>query len=82
MLYFKVLQHFLNVFGQARGADEPDERFLRQPGVMPSRMARSLDRWRNLAPALQPLVRRQLERVAAEPGLSGDVGEIVGRALA
>ncbi|MCB1916130.1 MAG: aminopeptidase N [Rhodocyclaceae bacterium] len=62
-------------------ADRVIELDRRNPQVA-SRMARSLDRWRNLAPALQPLVRRQLERVAAEPGLSGDVGEIVGRALA
>ena len=53
----------------------------RNPQVA-SRMARSLDRWRNLVPNLQPLVRTQLARVAAEPGLSGDVAEIVERALA
>ncbi|MCB1908912.1 MAG: aminopeptidase N [Rhodocyclaceae bacterium] len=62
-------------------ADRVIELDQRNPQVA-SRMARSLDRWRNLPPALKPLVRRQLERVAAAPGLSGDVAEIVGRALA
>ena len=62
-------------------ADRVIELDRRNPQVA-SRMARSLDRWRNLVPHLQPLIRTQLARVAAEPGLSGDVAEIVGRALA
>ncbi len=52
----------------------------RNPQVA-SRMARALDRWRNLTPALQALAEPQLERVAGQPGLSGDVAEVVGRAL-
>ncbi len=47
-----------------------------------SRMARALENWRRFTPALQALIRPQLERVRDADGLSPDVGEIVGKALA
>jgi aminopeptidase N len=47
-----------------------------------ARLARALDRWRHFTPDHQPTMRAALERVAAHPGLSRDVAEIVGRALA
>ncbi|MCB1958273.1 MAG: DUF3458 domain-containing protein, partial [Rhodocyclaceae bacterium] len=67
------------------GYDFWAERVIELDGRNPqvaARMARSLDRWRNLAPSLQVPARKALERVAAHPGLSGDVAEVVGRALA
>jgi aminopeptidase N len=47
-----------------------------------ARMARALERWRSFAPHLQPTMRAALDKVAATPGLSPDVAEIVGKALA
>ncbi len=47
-----------------------------------ARMARALENWRHYTPALQASIRPQLERVLAAPGLSADVREIVGKALA
>ncbi|MBI2308791.1 MAG: aminopeptidase N [Rhodocyclales bacterium] len=47
-----------------------------------ARMARALERWRSFTPALQASMRRALETVAATEGLSADVAEIVGKALA
>jgi len=47
-----------------------------------SRMARALENWRRFTPALQDLMRIQLERVNAVSQLSPDVGEIVAKALA
>ncbi|ATE59204.1 aminopeptidase N [Thauera sinica] len=47
-----------------------------------ARMARALENWCRYAPALQSSIRPQLERVLAAPGLSSDVQEIVGKALA
>jgi aminopeptidase N len=47
-----------------------------------ARLARSLDRWRKYAPALQGKMRAALQRVAAEPRLSRDVLEVVTKALA
>ena len=54
-------------------------------GVNPqvaARLARSLDRWRKYAPALQEKMRSALQRVAAAPNLSKDVLEVIGKALA
>ncbi|WP_211444044.1 aminopeptidase N [Collimonas humicola] len=54
-------------------------------GVNPqvaSRLARSMDRWRKYAPALQEKMRSALQRVAAAPNLSKDVLEVIGKALA
>ncbi|TAH43057.1 MAG: aminopeptidase N [Betaproteobacteria bacterium] len=53
----------------------------RNPQVA-ARMARALENWRHYTPALQAGIRPQLERVLAAPGLSADVREIVGKALA
>ncbi|WP_395827337.1 aminopeptidase N [Collimonas sp.] len=47
-----------------------------------ARLARSLDRWRKYAPALQEKMRIALQRVAAAPNLSKDVLEVIGKALA
>ncbi|MHC6051630.1 aminopeptidase N [Ralstonia solanacearum] len=47
-----------------------------------ARLARSLDRWRKYVPALRDAMHDALKRVAAHPGLSRDVREIVGKALA
>ena len=46
-----------------------------------ARIARSFDRWRKLDPARQALAREQLARIQAQPGLSADVAEVVGKAL-
>ncbi|MEN9314871.1 MAG: aminopeptidase, partial [Pseudomonadota bacterium] len=47
-----------------------------------ARMARALDRWRHFTPDRQALMRAALEEVAAQPALSRDVREIVGKSLA
>ncbi|MES2153017.1 MAG: aminopeptidase N [Pseudomonadota bacterium] len=47
-----------------------------------SRLARSMDRWRRYAPALQAQMKAALQRVAAHKQLSNDVREVVGKALA
>ncbi|WP_317205724.1 aminopeptidase N [Janthinobacterium sp.] len=47
-----------------------------------ARLARSMDRWRRYVPALQAHMKAALEQVAASAGLSNDVLEVVGKALA
>jgi len=47
-----------------------------------SRMARALEGWRKFTPAIQARIRVALEQVAGAEGLSPDVTEIVGKALA
>ncbi|MGV7209682.1 aminopeptidase N [Oxalobacteraceae bacterium A2-2] len=47
-----------------------------------ARFARSLDRWRRYAPALQAHMKRALQQVAAQSRLSNDVLEVVSKALA
>ncbi|MDB5822393.1 MAG: pepN [Herminiimonas sp.] len=47
-----------------------------------ARLARSMDRWRKYAPALQEKMRHALEQVAATRKLSKDVLEVVTKALA
>ncbi|WP_194714270.1 aminopeptidase N [Noviherbaspirillum soli] len=47
-----------------------------------ARLARTLDRWRKYAPALQEQMQEALQRVAATPRLSKDVYEVVSKALA
>jgi aminopeptidase N len=47
-----------------------------------ARLARSMDRWRKYAPALQQKMRAALEQVAATRKLSKDVLEVVTKALA
>ena len=46
-----------------------------------ARMATSLGTWRMFDEGRQRLIRAELERLAALPGLSRDTGEIVGRLL-
>ncbi|HEY0845239.1 MAG TPA: aminopeptidase N [Noviherbaspirillum sp.] len=46
-----------------------------------ARLARSLDRWRKYAPALQEKMRAALKRVADTPSLSKDVLEVVTKSL-
>jgi aminopeptidase N len=47
-----------------------------------SRIARSFDRWKKFDATRQALAREQLERIRAQSGLSSDVAEVVGKALA
>jgi aminopeptidase N len=47
-----------------------------------ARIVSAFNQWRRFDAARRQLIRAQLERIAATPGLSKDVGEIVGRALA
>ena len=47
-----------------------------------ARLARSLDRWRKYAPALQEKMRAALKQVAGTRSLSKDVLEVVSKALA
>jgi aminopeptidase N len=46
-----------------------------------SRLARSMDRWRRFAPALQVQMKKALQQVAGKKKLSSDVREIVSKAL-
>jgi aminopeptidase N len=46
-----------------------------------SRLARSMDRWRRYAPALQARMKKALQQVAASKTLSNDVREVVSKAL-
>ena len=46
-----------------------------------ARLARALDRWASLAQPCRSAARAAIERVAAHPGLSRDVREIVSRSL-
>jgi aminopeptidase N len=50
--------------------------------IVAARVARALNRWRRYAPDRQQLMRQALQEVAARPGLSADVREVVDRALA
>ena len=47
-----------------------------------ARFARVLDRWSQLAEPYRSAAHAAIQRVAAKPGLSGNVREIVGNALA
>ncbi|WP_407278516.1 aminopeptidase N [Aromatoleum evansii] len=67
--------------GHAFWADQVIALDGRNPQVA-ARMARALENWRRFTPALRQSIRAQIERVAATPGLSPDVAEIVGKALA
>jgi aminopeptidase N len=46
-----------------------------------SRLARSMDRWRRYAPALQAKMKKALQQVAGVKKLSNDVREVVSKAL-
>ncbi len=47
-----------------------------------ARLARTLDRWRKYAPALQSQMQDALQRVAATPKLSKDLSEVINKSLA
>jgi len=47
-----------------------------------SRLARAFDRWKKYGEGRQAHARRALESIRSAPGLSGNVGEVVQRALA
>ena len=50
-------------------------------GHVAGRMARAMDRWASLAEPYRSAAREAIARVAARPDLSGDVREVVSRAL-
>ncbi|WP_394789799.1 aminopeptidase N, partial [Rhodoferax sp.] len=61
------------------------ERVIELDGINPqvaARLARALDRWKNLADPYRSAAREALVRVAAKSDLSNDVREVVTRALA
>jgi aminopeptidase N len=47
-----------------------------------SRLARTMDRWRRYAPALQSHMKKALQKVASGKKLSNDVREVISKALA
>ncbi len=47
-----------------------------------ARLARAMDRWKKFAPHLQSQMVKSLERLAAQDNLSGDVREVINKALA
>ncbi|MFT4103438.1 MAG: aminopeptidase N [Burkholderiaceae bacterium] len=61
------------------------EQVLRLDPINPqeaARLARALDRWRKFTPDRRQAMKAAIEQVAAAPGLSADVAEIVTKALA
>ncbi|HIQ07878.1 MAG TPA: DUF3458 domain-containing protein, partial [Thiotrichaceae bacterium] len=46
-----------------------------------SRMVRALIKWRQYEPARRALMKKELERIAGRESLSGDVSEVVTKAL-
>jgi aminopeptidase N len=73
--------HRLDAAGYAFWADKVLALDTANPQLA-SRFARALDRWRNLAEPYRSAAREAIARVAAKPDLSGDVREIIERALA
>ena len=70
--------HVLDGSGYAFVADW----LLRLDGSNPqtaARMSQAFDGWRRMEPERQGLMRAQLDRIAAEPGLSRDLAEMVAR---
>merc|ERR1712070_561356 len=67
--------------GYAFIADEVIATNTRNPQVA-ARLANSFNTWRQYDSQRQELMRLQLERIKAAPGLSKDVFEIVAKALA
>ncbi|MFN7724169.1 MAG: aminopeptidase N [Rubrivivax sp.] len=60
------------------------ERLLELDAINPqlaARMARAMDRWASLAEPYRSAAREAIQRVAAKPELSGDVREVIQRAL-
>jgi aminopeptidase N len=54
----------------------------RQNPQLAARLARALDRWTRFAPPLQAMMKQSLQRLLAGDTLSGDVREVLGKALA
>ena len=73
--------HAADGSGHAFWAEQVIALDARNPQVA-ARMARALENWRRFTPALQASIQPQLERVLGSAGLSADVAEIVGKALA
>jgi aminopeptidase N len=73
--------HAADGSGHAFWAEQVIALDARNPQVA-ARMARALENWRHFTPALQASIQPQLERVLGSAGLSPDVAEIVGKALA
>ena len=73
--------HAADGSGYAFAADRIIELDALNPQVA-ARVARSFDRWKRFDAAHQDHARAALERIRDRDGLSRDVGEIVGRALA
>ena len=73
--------HRLDGAGYAFLADQIIRLDASNPQVA-SRMVRALIRWRRFNPTRQTLMKVQLQRIQSRPGLSRDVAEIVGKALA
>ena len=66
-------------------AQESPERVLELAAINPqlaARVARAMDRWKQLVEPYRAAAREAIARVAAKPELSNDVREIVTRALA
>lgn len=61
-------------------ADQVIEIDARNPQVA-SRVVSAFNQWKTFEPGLRQLMKTELERIAGHPGLSNNVGEIVGRAL-
>jgi aminopeptidase N len=73
--------HATDGSGYAFWAEQVDTLDALNPQVA-ARLARSMDRWRRYAPALQVHMRGALEQVATVGKLSNDVREVIGKALA
>lgn len=73
--------HRQDAAGYAFWADRVIELDTLNPQVA-ARLARALDRWSKLAEPYRTAARDAIARVAAKPGLSNDVREVVSRALA
>ena len=72
--------HLADGSGHAFWADQVIALDAKNPQVA-ARMARALENWRRYTPALQASIRTQLLRVR-DAGVSANVSEIVGKALA
>ncbi|TJZ65889.1 aminopeptidase N [Chitiniphilus eburneus] len=76
------LQHFhaLDGYGYAFAADRIVELDRINPQIA-ARLAACFNRWTKLEPQRRALMKQELERIAAVPGLSADTYEIVSKAL-
>jgi aminopeptidase N len=77
----RLLAHRADGAGYRFLADVTLELDPRNPQLA-ARMASSFAQWRRYEPSRRAQMQRELERIAAQPGLSKDVAENVGRMLA